>query len=57
MYLTAYNITYIISNLFTAYIIKLFMDKYLGLNQKHKKKCVFGLWAVFVNNYSGLFCF
>lgn len=48
MYLTAYNITYIISNLFTAYIIKLFMDKYLGLNQKHKKSVylAYGLFSL-----------
>ena len=33
----AYNITYIISNLFTVYIVKLFMDKYLEIEPKYKK--------------------
>lgn len=45
MHLTAYNITYIISNLFTAYIVKLFMDKYLDINQKHKKDVYFAYGA------------
>lgn len=38
MFFTAYNITYIISNLFTAYIVKLFMDKFLGFNNEDKNK-------------------
>ena len=29
MNITAYDLTYIVSNLFTAYIVKIFMDKYL----------------------------
>lgn len=37
MDITAYNITYIISNLFTVYIVKLFMDKYLEIEPKYKK--------------------
>lgn len=37
MDITAYNITYIISNLFTIYIVKLFMDKYLEIEPKYKK--------------------
>lgn len=38
MDITAYNITYIISNLFTVYIVKLFMDKYLEIEPKYKKR-------------------
>ncbi len=45
MHLTVYNITYIISNLFTAYIVKLFMDKYLDINSKHKKDVYFAYGA------------
>ena len=48
MHLTAYNITYILSNIFTAYIVKLFMDKYLGISNKHKKNVYFayGLFSL-----------
>lgn len=46
MDITAYNITYIISNLFTVYIIKLFMDKYLEIEPKYKKT-VYGAYGGF----------
>lgn len=46
MNITSYDLTYIISNLFTAYIVKLFMDKYLGINPKYKKT-VYWVYGVF----------
>ena len=48
MNITAYNIIYIISNLFTVYIVKLFMDNYLEINPKYKKTVYWVYGAYFL---------
>ena len=57
MHFTAYNITYIMSNLFTAYIVKLFMDKYLGINLKYPKTVYVVYGAFFLITTSLYFLF
>lgn len=57
MNITAYDLIYIISNLFTAYIVKLFMDKYLGINSKYKKTVYMAYGAFFVITTSLYFIF
>lgn len=57
MDITAYDLIYIISNLFTAYIIKLFMDKYLGVNPKYKRTVYFAYGAFFLITTSLYFLF
>ncbi len=47
MHITAYNLIYIISNLFNVYIVKLFMDKYLEINPKYKKLVYVGYGGYF----------
>ena len=51
---TSYNIIYIISNLFTVYIIKMFMDKYLGTEPKNKKP-VYISYALYFLITSGMY--
>lgn len=48
MNITAYDLTYIVSNLFTAYIVKIFMDKYLGINLKYKNTVYIAYSAFFL---------
>lgn len=57
MNITSYDLTYIISNLFTAYIVKLFMDKYLGINPKYKKTVYWVYGAFFLITTSLYFLF
>lgn len=57
MNITAYDLIYIVSNLFTAYIVKLFMDKYLEINPKFKKAvyCVYGAFFLITTSLYFLF--
>ncbi|MBE6844950.1 MAG: GHKL domain-containing protein [Ruminococcus sp.] len=48
MHITAYNLIYIISNLFNVYTVKLFMDKYLEINPKYKKLVFVGYGTFFL---------
>ena len=48
MNITAYDLTYIVSNLFTAYIVKIFMDKYLGITIKYKNTVYIAYSAFFM---------
>lgn len=57
MNITSYDLTYIISNLFTAYIVNLFMDKYLGINPKYKKTVYWVYGAFFLITTSLYFLF
>lgn len=57
MDITAYNITCIISNLFTVYIVKLFMDKYLEIEPKYKKTVYLAYGGFFVITTSLYFLF
>lgn len=57
MNITSYDLTYIISNLFTAYIVKLFMDKYLGIDPKYKKMIYLVYGAFFLITTSLYFLF
>lgn len=57
MNITAYDLIYIISNLFTAYIVKLFMDKYLGINPKYKRAVYWVYGAFFLITTSLYFLF
>ncbi len=57
MNITVYDLIYIISNLFTAYIAKLFMDKYLGINLKYKKMVYLVYGAFFLITTSLYFLF
>ncbi len=57
MNITSYDLIYIISNLFTAYIVKLFMDKYLGINLKYKKTVYWVYGAFFLITTSLYFLF
>lgn len=57
MNIAAYDLIYIISNLFTAYIVKLFMDKYLGVDPKYKRTVHFAYGAFFLITTSLYFLF
>ena len=57
MNISTYNITYIISNLFTVYIVKLFMDKYLGVIPERKNKSYIAYSAFFIITTSFYFLF
>lgn len=57
MNITAYNLIYVISNLFTAYIVKLFMDKYLGVAPKYKITVHFAYAGFFLITTSLYFLF
>ena len=57
MNISTYNITYIISNLFTVYIVKLFMDKYLGIIPERKIKSYIAYSAFFIITTSFYFLF
>lgn len=57
MNISTYNITYIISNLFTVYIVKLFMDKYLGVIPERKTKSYIAYSAFFIITTSFYFLF
>lgn len=57
MNITAYDLIYVVSNMFTAYIVKLFMDKYLEINPKYKKTVCWGYGAFFLITTSLYFLF
>lgn len=57
MNIAAYDLIYIISNLFTAYIVKLSMDKYLGVAPKYKRTVHFAYGAFFLITTSLYFLF
>lgn len=57
MNIATYDLIYIISNLFTAYIVKLFMDKYLGVDPKYKRTVYLAYGAFFLITTSLYFLF